>query len=737
LLLDEGRWIWAIFFPIALAFLFIGCTEIETRPEPLVSPEPPATPIPSTPSPTPTPPPTPTLISIPPLRPLEIRPLWRYPTDEVVWDLAAGDIDGDGKSELVVASQDKNVYLLTRRGDLLWRYAARAAVYTVALADLEGDGQGEVIAGSDDNNIYALNSDGRLLWRYTTGSRVTEVVAQDLDGDGSQEILAGSWDEYLYLLGSDGELCWQSFLGAGATNIRVTDLQTDGQREIIVASEEGGVTALTSGGERLWSYEAGGYIREIDIYDFEGKKIVVGSSEGGLYLLSSEGQLLQQHDVGSSIPALGVTNIDGLPRPFIGSGYDDGRVHLLEDDGQKGWGFATLSGVWALDTFLLDGEETIAAGGDGGTIYLLDRYGRLLGGYHLGGRIHGLLAHDLEGDGRPEIILRSGIYLYALEVTPGRAEAETPQITPYPSLAFPPFSTQDADLVELVAVGDILLGRSVEERMNQYGAEFPFAFTGNLLRSADIALGNLESPLSTRGEPIDKRFLFRAHPRNLAALSWAGIDIVSLANNHLLDFGEGAMTHTFEGLEDNGILYVGAGLSKEEAHRPVIMEVKGVKIAFLAYASIRWKGSPEVPTETRVAFAEVDRVQEDVKRAKEQADLVVVILHLGTEYQSQPDAEQLAVSQAAVEAGATLVIGHHPHLVQETASYLGGFIAYSLGDFIFDMPWEEEGAILRALLTADGLERVEVIPVEIVDGVQPRFLFDAEGDPVVHTVYQK
>ena len=664
-----------------------------------------------------------------------MRPLWRYPTEEVVWDLAAGDMDGDGESELVAGSQDKNVYLLTSGGALLWKYTARAAVYTVALADLEGDGQGEVIAGSDDNNIYALSSDGRLLWRYTTGSRVTEVVVHDLEGDGGQEILAGSWDGYLYLLGGDGELRWRTYLSGGATDIRVADLQKDGLGEIIVASEEGEVAAFTSEGERLWSYEAGGYIREIDVYDIEGQKIVVGSSEGVIYLLSSEGQPLWRRDMGSSIPTLGTTEIESSPKIFFGSGYDDGQIYLW--DGQELWSFATGSGVWALDIFLLEGEETIVAGGDEGTIYLLDRYGRLLGSHHLGGRIHGLLAHDLEGDGRPEIVLRSGIYLYALEITPGRTEAENPQIAPYPSLASSAFSTPDAELVEVVAVGDILLCRTVEERMNQYGVEFPFAATGDLLRSADIALGNLECPLSARGEPIDKRFLFRAHPRNLAALSWAGVDVVSLANNHLLDFGEEAMRDTLEGLKDSEILYVGAGLSEEEAHRPAIVEVKGVKVAFLAYAAIRWKGSPEVPMKTRVAFAEIDRVREDVRGAKEQADLVVVIMHLGTEYQLQPDAEQLAVSQAAVEAGATLVIGHHPHLVQETTPYLGGFIAYSLGDFIFDMPWKEEGAILRAFLTADGLERVEIIPVEIVDGVQPRFLLDEEGDPVIYTVYSK
>lgn len=737
MLLPEERWVWAISFSIALAFLLIGCTQPQAEPGPFASAEPSATLAISTISPTSTPSPAPTLTpTSAPLRPLALKPLWRYPAEEVVWDLAAGDIDGDGKSEIVAGSQDKNIYLLTSGGALLWKYAARAAVYTVGLADLEGDGQGEVIAGSDDNDIYALSSDGRLLWRYTTGSRVTEVVAQDLDGDGGQEILAGSWDGYLYLLGGDGGLRWRSYLGGGATNIRVADLHKDGRGEIIVASEEGVVAAFTSRGERLWSYDVGGYIRDMDLYDFEGQKIVVGSSEGVISILSSEGQPLWQRDMGSSIPTLSTTEIEDSPKILLGSGYDDGQIYLLEEDGQEVRSFATRSGVWALEIFPLDGEEVIAAGGDGGTIYLWDRYGRLLGSYHVGGRIHGLLAYDLEGDGRPEIVLRAGLYLYALEITPGQEEVEAPQITPYPSPALSS-STQDDGLIELVAVGDILLSRTVEERMNQYGVEFPFAATGDLLRSADIALGNLESPLSTRGEPIEKRFLFRAHPRNLAALSWAGFDIVSLANNHLLDFSEEAMEDTLEGLQDSDILYVGGGLSEEEAHRPVIMEAKGMRIAFLAYAAIRWKGSPEVPTETRVAFAEIDKVREDIRRAKEGADLVVVIMHLGTEYQSQPDAEQLAVAQAAIEAGATLVIGHHPHLVQETTPYWGGFIAYSLGDFVFDMPWEEEGTILRAFLTPDGLERAEIIPMEIVDGVQPRPLLDEKGDLVVHTVYSR
>jgi poly-gamma-glutamate capsule biosynthesis protein CapA/YwtB (metallophosphatase superfamily) len=261
--------------------------------------------------------------------------------------------------------------------------------------------------------------------------------------------------------------------------------------------------------------------------------------------------------------------------------------------------------------------------------------------------------------------------------------------------------------------------------------------TADLLRRADIAIGNLECPLTTEGQPIGKRFTFRAHPRHAEGLAWAGFDILTVANNHLLDFGREGLVATLETLQDNGLASVGAGLSDEEAHRPVIREVKGRKLAFLSYAATRWKGSPEVPSEEEIAFAELTTIRRDVQQAREQADLVVVVMHLGTEYQAYPDDEQLAVSRTAIEAGACLVIGHHPHVVQRTASYGQGFIAYSLGNFVFDIDVLEQarqGAVLRVLLGRDGVEVVELIPVPILDDVQPRFMADDEGHAVVQPI---
>jgi poly-gamma-glutamate synthesis protein (capsule biosynthesis protein) len=274
--------------------------------------------------------------------------------------------------------------------------------------------------------------------------------------------------------------------------------------------------------------------------------------------------------------------------------------------------------------------------------------------------------------------------------------------------------------------------------MDVYGSDYPFSSTADLIRGADIAVGNLECPLTTVGEPIAKRFTFRAHPSHVEGLAWAGFDIVNLANNHLLDFGEEGFAETIHVLEDSGVSHVGAGFSYADAHRPLIWEAKGRRIAFLSYAASRWKDSAEVPTDEWIAFADVLTIRENVRRAAEQSDLVVVIMHLGTEYQGQPDEEQVAVARAAIEAGACLVIGHHPHVVQGTTSYGGGFIAYSLGNFVFDLDVvarAREGAILRVLLGDDGVEAAELISVRMADDVQPRFLADEEGRPVVERVF--
>jgi poly-gamma-glutamate capsule biosynthesis protein CapA/YwtB (metallophosphatase superfamily)/outer membrane protein assembly factor BamB len=685
------------------------------------------------------------------LAPLQVSLRWRYPTNEMLWALAVADLNGDGRQEVIGGSYDKHVYALAGDGLVLWRYQAGAAIFAVDVGDLDGDGRAEVVVGADDNHVHVLRSDGELLWRYRTGSRVISVRVADLDGDGAGEVLAGSWDRQLYLLDASGEPRWQFSCDEALSSIQYADLDEDGQGEIVAGSEGGDIYLVDPEGRVHWEYPTGGYVRELWPYDLDNdgqEEIVVGSADGWVQVLSDEGHLKWRRQLDGPVIAIYVGDVegDGEGEVVVGTGYDAHRVHLLGGRGELRWVYQAENGVWTVQGVDLDGDGLleIVAGADDGRVYVLDIYGRLRGSYRTARRVHGLVAADLGGDGGSEIVARSGNDVYVLTVAPAEGTAVEPEEDAGPA-TLPgwteplPGTTESGDeLIELVAVGDIMLSRTIEERMDLYGSSYPFWGTAELLRGADITIGNLECPLSTQGQPIGKRFTFRAHPRHAIGLAWAGFDILSLANNHLLDFGREGFVETLETLHDNGLAFVGAGLSHEAAHRPLILEVKGRKVAFLAYAAIRWKGSYELPTEEEIAFAEVMSMREDVRRAKEQADLVVVIMHLGTEYQGYPDQEQLAVSQAAIESGACLVIGHHPHVVQGTASYRGGFIAYSLGNFVFDIDVPEqarEGAILRVLLGDEGVEAAELIPVRIVDDVQPRFLADGEGRPIIEGVF--
>jgi poly-gamma-glutamate capsule biosynthesis protein CapA/YwtB (metallophosphatase superfamily) len=695
--------------------------------------------------------PSPTATSTPaPLEPLKMSPSWRYPTNEMVWSLALADLDNDGRQELVAGSYDKHVYALDSDGAPLWRYALGAAAYCLDTGDLDGDGVEEVVAGGDNNRVHALGPTGQLLWEWYVGSRVVSLHVEDVDGDGEGEVIAGSWDGQLLLLESDGTLGWSLVGDEGVSVVEATDLDGGGCLEILAGHREGAVSLVSCNGDQRWSYPTGGYVRELATGDTDGDgalETIVGSADGWVYVLSAEGLLRWKAQVGEPVISVAVAdaNGDGRSEVVVGTGPHQPQVLMLSDRGEQRWSFPTQKSVWSvrmadLDT---DGVLEVLAGGDDGNVYVLDVYGRQRGSYQTNRRVHGLDTVGGQGSEFLDVLARSGNDVYLLSLAPSQVAMPALPGGGEPDTVLEwtePPAKEAADqegIIELVAVGDVLLSRTVEERMEVFGTEYPFEVVASLLREADLAIGNLESPFSLGGDPLGKRFTFRTHPGHAGALARAGFDVLSLANNHVLDFGEESLVQTMEALRAAGLAYVGAGPSYEEAHRPLVMEVKDRSIAFLAYAASRWKGSYELPTEEQVAFADPAIIGQDVTRAKEQADLVVVIMHLGTEYQAYPDDEQLAVSRAALEAGASLVLGHHPHVVQGSEEYGGGFVAYSLGNFVFDIDMEStrEGAILRVLLGEQGVQRVESIPVRIVDDVQPRFLRGEDGLPIVESLF--
>jgi poly-gamma-glutamate capsule biosynthesis protein CapA/YwtB (metallophosphatase superfamily) len=670
----------------------------------------------------------------------------------MVWSVANADLDGDGSEEVVAASYDKYVYALAHDGHLLWSYRTDGPVYSLGVGDLDGDGRPEVLVGGDDNSVHALAPDGTPLWVQRTGSRVTGLSVGDVDGDARAEVLVGCWDGGLWLLGSEGESLWQSRGQAGVSVVDLVDLGHDGNLQALAGDEAGAVSLTDAGGVQQWTYTKGGQVTELAVSDLEGDgldEILVGSADGWLYVLNEDGGLEWERSLGDAVITLDVGDVegDGSSEIAVGMGPHAPAVLLFDHRGEPMWRYNVQKSVWAVLVADVHGDSTpeVLAGGDDGNLRVLDMYGRLRGLYQTARRVHGLTVAASSDAGSQDIVARSGSDVYLLNFhsvqTAGvETEGDLPEATqtewtgPVPGLA-----EGAGDVVELVAVGDIMLSRTVEERTVVYGSTYPFETVAELVRSADIAIGHLECPLTVNGDPIDKRFLFRAHPRNADALAWAGFDVLNLASNHVLDFGQEGYEQTLEVLHRANLAYVGAGLSAEEAHAPMVREVKGRRVAFLAYAATRWKGSPEVPTREQISFAELATIQQDVRRARQVADLVVVIMHMGTEYQLLPDEEQSAVARAAIDAGACLVIGHHPHVVQGTEVYGEGLIAYSLGNFVFDIDTLEaarEGAILRILLGDSGVEAADMIPVRIVDDVQPRFVVDEEGLPVVKQVFR-
>jgi poly-gamma-glutamate synthesis protein (capsule biosynthesis protein) len=241
---------------------------------------------------------------------------------------------------------------------------------------------------------------------------------------------------------------------------------------------------------------------------------------------------------------------------------------------------------------------------------------------------------------------------------------------------------RDTSAIVMRFAGDCLLGAHYEAAAATNPA---MAFEGfDLFRSSDIAVVNLENPITTRGTKVTKPFNFRMHPRFVSVLTQAGIGVVSIANNHVFDYGEQGLLDTFSYLDSAGIRYVGAGRTKADAHRPYFFNRNGRNVAILAYYG---GGEARVATDRQsgVARRELGAISADVRalRLADRAMYIVVILHWGTEKAETPDAVQQSFARALIDAGVDAVIGHHPHVLQGIERYRNGVIVYSLGNFLF------------------------------------------------------
>lgn len=239
--------------------------------------------------------------------------------------------------------------------------------------------------------------------------------------------------------------------------------------------------------------------------------------------------------------------------------------------------------------------------------------------------------------------------------------------------------------LRISAVGDLMLDASARETMDEEGYDYPFALTKKYFGTADIVFANLEGPLTNGGKrDRKKRFIFRSPPRKVAlALKRAGIDIVSLANNHSLDYGAEGLSDTAFALDQQNILYVGAGKNIKAARNFEVINANGHDVAFLAYnltfPDYSWARQRRPGT----AFGHEKFIRQDVKQARQHADIVVVSFHWGREVKTKLRPYQPWLARVAIDSGASLVLGHHPHILQGVEVYKGGLIIYSLGNYAF------------------------------------------------------
>lgn len=268
----------------------------------------------------------------------------------------------------------------------------------------------------------------------------------------------------------------------------------------------------------------------------------------------------------------------------------------------------------------------------------------------------------------------------------------------------------------LLFCGDVMLCRDVGDRIRaSKDPAHPFRKIAPFLAAADLTFVNLESPFADRGPKGEAGLVFRAHPDAIEGLVLAGVDVASTANNHARDCGDHGVSYTLTWLRQHHIEPVGTGETPEAAHAGVVLERHGVRFGFLGYTFDQSNGNWTTP-DTRIAMMDPAAMQRDVAALRKKCDVVIVSMHAGTEYRKKPNATQVEFAHQAIDAGAALVVGHHPHVMQPMERYGRGVIFYSLGNFVFDQYQRvatQHGEIAEVVFSGDEIEQTSLLPVHI------------------------
>jgi poly-gamma-glutamate synthesis protein (capsule biosynthesis protein) len=320
--------------------------------------------------------------------------------------------------------------------------------------------------------------------------------------------------------------------------------------------------------------------------------------------------------------------------------------------------------------------------------------------------------------------------LLAIALACGGAPRISATTAPEPTSAPDAATIPDAATggLSIFAGGDVQFDGLPGEMALREGDDYPFALVGPLLDRADLRLANLECVLADSGTKLtDKKYTFRGDPRLVGALQ-GRFDIISLANNHTLDCGVGALAEMQDHLDAAGLLTAGAGRNREAALRPLLLEVNGLKVAVISHSDLfavpwKWKDYWAAgENKPGVAVADWETLVPAVESAAKGADIVIVMLHWGYEYIPKQADAQVALAHRLIDCGADLIIGSHPHIAQPMEVYRGRLITYSLGNFVMNpgRPPARDALVVNVDLASDGALRSALVTPIRYDTGRPR-----------------
>jgi poly-gamma-glutamate synthesis protein (capsule biosynthesis protein) len=277
------------------------------------------------------------------------------------------------------------------------------------------------------------------------------------------------------------------------------------------------------------------------------------------------------------------------------------------------------------------------------------------------------------------------------------------------------FNLTIASTITITAAGDLMLGSWTQDVIKSFGYEYPFQNIDTIFKDADLVFANLEAPFGSKGQAFPKTYSFQVRPDLINVLTSGRLNLVSIANNHIMDFGIESLIETMNLLRENNIWFAGAGLNLSKAREPALFKINDKKIVFMAYSLTFPEEFWATDTSAGTCFPFDTFVYKDIKKFKKGNDLVIVSCHWGEELRETPKDYQIELAHNLIDAGADIILGHHPHVVQGIELYKEKLIAYSLGNFIFGSYSKNatDSFILKIKWDDAGLKTCKVIPINI------------------------